>query len=140
MKLINVVLGAFLVISLSHIAQAEESSKTKETKKECPLKTITVAHINYKNILQQDDDIGKLYESYTNKVMALPTTGHFTNFKITNQNIRTDSPYGSENRQVYIDISIEFDLNYQAITDLSALKVASLNVNTFETKRCRCCR
>lgn len=137
MKLSNVVLGAFLALSFSNIALAAGDTKAEVAKKDCPTQTVTSAYIAYKKT-SHDANLGKLYENYTNKIKALPATGHFTNFKIVSQNIRTDPVFRSvEDQQVSIDFTIEFDLNYQAVTEIASLKASDITINTFELKRCK---
>lgn len=137
MKLSNVVLGAFLVLSLNNFAYAAGNTKAEDATKDCPLLPTTSAYISYKTA-SQDADLGKLYENYTNEITALPKTGHFNNFKIISQNFRTDPVYRSlEGKQVSIDFTVQFDLNYQAVTDLTSLKASDVSINTFQQKRCK---
>lgn len=139
MKLSTIVLSTLLALSLNNVANAADHTGTKNAIKDCPLQTVTSAYITYKTSAKHTADIGKLYESYTDKVKGLSTTGHFNNFKLVSQNFRTGPAYTrpTEENEVNIDFTVEFDLDYKAITDLASIKATDLTVNTFERKICQ---
>lgn len=135
MKLSKKILGSLFALSIINAAQAAPASDTKK----CLIKTVTTAYFEYKEVVTSGSDVGSLYETYMKDVNALPETGNFNNFKIVSQSIDFNPNY--ENNKIIsaaLRVSIEFDLNYKAITDLSTkLETTTLSISTYENKCAR---
>lgn len=135
MKFSNIILATFLIFSLNNVAYA----KAEITTKNCPAKMQTSAYIAFNETITQSESLGVLYEKRMNKIKALAETENFKNFKIVSQDIRarplTNSNSGA--LDVYINVTIDFDLNYKAVTDLNiSLKNTEVNVRTYERRSC----
>lgn len=137
MKLSNMLIAAVLVLSFNNITHATEQTKTKSISKNCPTQMVTSADLIYESIVPENTDLGKLYKDYVAQVKTLPTAGHFKQFKIVDQRLHVaNASRSSENKGITISLTIDFDLNYEAITELSALNTTSMAVSTYERKRC----
>lgn len=135
MKFSNIVIATFLIFSFNNVVYA----KAEITTKNCPVKMQTSAYIAFNETITQDENLGDLYEKHINKVKALVKTGNFKNFKIVGQDIRARPLANSNNGalDVYINVTIDFDLNYKAVTDIkTSLKNTEVNVNTYERRQC----
>lgn len=145
MKFTTFVLGTVLVLSFSNTVFAKADIDTKD----CTAQTVTSAYITLLETVNLGTDLGKYYEDYMNKVKALPQTGKFNHFKLISQNLTVNPSYNTNSsinplqgpitaRKVYIAVAIEFDLNYQAVTDINTvLKATDYDVTTKEVKRCQ---
>lgn len=125
-----------LALALSNTVYAEQATKPMQ---DCPSKTVTSAYLNYTYKMNDGDNIGKQYEDYMKAVNALPQTGNFKGFKITSQQVRYSPPYQRNDQpEVAITVNLEFELNYQALTDLKdKLKLTSLDMSTYDQKYCK---
>ncbi len=131
-----ILIGAALIaISLLFVSSpAFAAGKVKE----CPMQTITSAYIDVQHTKTKEVDLGKTYQDFMNKVESLRMSKNFKGFKLVNHNIDLQPDYSNkEFTRVMIRASIEFDLNYQAITELSKLiPSATINVSTYDSRIC----
>lgn len=135
MKLTYILLSVLITLSVNNITHA----KTDIDIKDCPIQTVTTVYISYTETIDASTDLGKQYETFINSVEALPKTGNFNNFKITAQDMRTRSlSNSSTSKEVSMNVTVEFDLNYQAVTDINKnLKNSNLDATTYQRKRCQ---
>lgn len=145
MKFTTFVLSTVLVLSFSNTVFAKADIDTKD----CTTQTVTSAYIRLIETVNLGTDLGKYYEGYMNKVNTLPQTGNFNHFKLVSQNLSVNPSHSTNTSinplqgpttasKVYIDVAIEFDLNYQAVADINTLlKATDYDVTTKEVKRCQ---
>lgn len=134
MKTPTILLG--LLTALFFINSQQTSAAA--TKKDCPLKKVTNAYFDHREPIVQSSDVGKIYKSYMESVKALKKTGNFKNFKLISQSLDFQPIYNNTAiTTVLMRVSIEFDLNYDAISDLfTKLKKSGINISTHEVKSC----
>jgi hypothetical protein len=137
MKFSNILISIFLAFLLNSNSYAEEHTKTECIKENAPMQLTTTANLTYKKVAPIDTNLGKLYEDYMNLVKALPTSGNFKNLKIISHNFGTYSDSRmAGSTEVTITVSINFDLNYKAITELTKLNRTEVYLMTFKQKNC----
>lgn len=138
MKLSNMLIAAVLAVLFNSVTHAAEQAKTESISKNCPIQMVTSAYLTYESIVPVNTDLGKLYKDYMSQVKTLPTTGHFKQFKIVDQRLHINNASQSgESKGITLGLTVDFDLNYKAITALSTLNTTSMAVNTYERKRCQ---
>jgi hypothetical protein len=136
MKFSNMIFGIFLALSLNSYSYAEEHTKTEGVKENCITQPTTTATLNYSKAVPIDTNLGKLYEDYMNQVKALLNNGNFINFKIVSQSLTPYLDKSAESYEITISVSIEFDLNYKAITELATLNRTNVSIQTYNPINC----
>lgn len=130
-------MSALLVLSLNNVTYAADPVKTENTVKNCPTQTATSAYLTYRKSVAEATDLGKLYEVYMNEVEALLKADHFNNVKVVGQDFRVNPVTGAVgSKEITINLTIDFDLNYKAISELAAIKGTDVVISTYERKRC----
>jgi len=135
MKISKILIG--LIITLLYINSSKACSKLV-AKNDCPFKQETTAYIDYKLPIVSDIDIGGFYKEYIDKIRALEKTGNFKNLEITNQSADITPGYNNnEVTSVTLRVTIKFDLNYDAVSNLyKNFKKSIINVSTYEIRKC----
>jgi len=129
-RLIGLTLALFFTNSVLACGNAK--------KKDCPLVQETTAYFDHKESVVSGAEIGKVYETFMENILALEKTGNFKNFKIINQIADVLPNYdNSAITSFTLRVTIKFDLNYEAISTLhKRFKKSTINISTYDIKKC----
>ncbi len=118
----------------SLFSPAMAAGKTKD----CPVQKVTSAYLDLQQTKAKDVDLGKYYQAFMDKVQSLDNSKNFKHLKLVSHSIDLQPDYSNKDfTKVMIRASIEFALNYQAVTELSNLVPgATINVSTYDVKKC----
>ncbi len=129
-------LKLFLITSIMLFQSATSIAAQKA--KECPIKKVTSAYLNSKETIAANADIGAIYKAYMKSILALKKQDSFKNFEIVSQSVDLQENYNSkEFKTLTINVTIEFELDYRAVSDLaSKLANTTLSVTTYDIAKC----
>jgi hypothetical protein len=104
----------------------------------CPLKMVTSAYLDYKFTTSEQDNYGEIYQVFMDKVLALQNSKNFKNLEVVSQTLDIQNDFNNDKiKTATIRVTIEFDLNYKAVSEISKnIQTSSLMVSTYEMNKC----
>jgi len=134
MKVSKLLIGLTLALFFTNSVLACGNAKNKD----CPLVQETTAYFDRKESIVSKMEVGKIYEAYIESIMGLEKTGNFKNLKLISQTADILPSYdNSAIDSLTLRVTIKFDLNYDAISELhNRFKKSIINISTYEIRNC----
>lgn len=135
MKMYKILASILVAVFILNHQQA----RAGDAKKKCLVNMETTAYLDYKEPVISGRNVGKIYQSHMESIVALEKNGDFKNFKIVTQMMDIQpSNDNSEIRSLMMKVSLTFDLNYDAVSYLySKFKNSGISISTNEVRKCQ---